>query len=104
MKKMTKEEYSQALQSLQDWKIVSDREAICKNFRFSTFAEAFGWMAQIALVAEKMDHHPEWLNVYNQVTVTLSTHDAKGITQKDILLAKAMDKAGMVLNVNGSSP
>lgn len=66
---------------------------ITKVFRFGDFAEAFGFMTHIAIIAEKMDHHPEWFNVYNRVDVTLTTHDAGGVTDKDIRLAEAMEKA-----------
>lgn len=66
---------------------------IKKVFRFEDFAEAFGFMTRIAIIADKMDHHPEWFNVYNRVDVTLTTHDAGGVTDKDIALAEAMEKA-----------
>ena len=68
--------------------------AIAKTFKFKDFAEAFGWMSRMALVAEKMDHHPEWKNVYNTVEVRLTTHDAGGLTTLDAQLAEAMDAAG----------
>ena len=66
---------------------------ITKVFRFDDFAAAFGFMTQIAIIADKMDHHPEWYNVYNRVDVTLTTHEAGGVTQKDVDLARAMQKA-----------
>ena len=66
---------------------------ITKVFRFGDFAEAFGFMTRIAIIADKMDHHPEWFNVYNRVDVTLTTHDAGGVTGKDVILAEAMEKA-----------
>lgn len=66
---------------------------ITKVFKFENFAQAFGWMTQIAIIADKADHHPEWYNVYNRVDVTLTTHDAGGVTEKDVHLAKAMEKA-----------
>lgn len=72
------------------WEMVEDRDAITRRFKFADFAEAFGWMTRIALVAEKMDHHPEWFNVYNRVHVTLTTHDADGLSQRDIALARKM--------------
>ena len=75
------------------WQDVEGRDAIAKTFEFANFRQAFGWMAQVALVAEKMDHHPEWSNVYKTVNVTLSTHDAGGLTELDLKLARAMDKA-----------
>jgi 4a-hydroxytetrahydrobiopterin dehydratase len=80
-----------ALAALTGWSPVDGRDAIAKRFLFKDFNEAFGWMARVALVAEKMDHHPEWSNVYRTVDVTLSTHDAGGLTQLDVTLAKAMD-------------
>ena len=81
----------QALAELKEWREVQERDAIARKFIFRDFNEAFGFMTRAALVAEKMDHHPEWSNVYKTVDVVLSTHDAGGVTQKDIALAKAMD-------------
>ncbi|VDM58066.1 unnamed protein product [Angiostrongylus costaricensis] len=75
----------------QGWKTVEGRDAIRKEFQFKDFNEAFGFMTQVALKAEKMDHHPEWFNVYNKVDITLSTHDCNGLSQKDITLAKFID-------------
>src|SRR5438128_2500748 len=72
------------------------RDAIVRTFRFSDFTAAFGWMTRMALMAEKLDHHPEWLNVYNRVEVTLTTHDADGVTELDVRLAKMMDSAARV--------
>ena len=66
---------------------------ITKVFRFEDFAQAFGFMTRIAIIADKMDHHPEWFNVYNRVDVTLTTHDAGGVTDKDLTLAQAMERA-----------
>ena len=80
-----------ALGSLKDWKKVRGRDAITKGFRFSDFNEAFGFMSRVALRAERMDHHPAWFNVYNQVLVTLSTHDAGGLTERDVALARFID-------------
>jgi len=81
-----------ALQGLPGWSLVDGREAITKRFSFADFSAAFGFMARAALVAERMDHHPEWCNVYNRVDVTLATHDAGGLTALDLELARAMDK------------
>jgi 4a-hydroxytetrahydrobiopterin dehydratase len=81
-----------ALSKLKGWADVSGRDAIAKKFTFKDFNEAFGFMTRAALVAEKMDHHPEWFNVYKTVDVTLATHDAGGVTERDIELAEAMDK------------
>ena len=81
-----------ALGKLTGWTELQGRDAITRKFVFKDFNEAFGFMARAALVAEKMDHHPEWFNVYKTVEVTLSTHDAGGVTDLDIKLAQAMDK------------
>ena len=81
-----------ALAKLNGWSDVSGRDAITKKFIFKNFNEAFGFMSRVALVAEKMDHPPEWSNVYKTVDVTLSTHDAGGLTELDVKLAEAMDK------------
>ena len=81
-----------ALTRLKGWSEVKDRDAISKKFVFADFNQAFGVMTRAALVAEKLDHHPEWFNVYKNVEVTLSTHDAGGVTDLDIRLAEAMDK------------
>jgi 4a-hydroxytetrahydrobiopterin dehydratase len=80
-----------ALGSVAGWTEVQGRDAITRKFAFKDFNEAFGFMTRVALVAEKMDHHPEWFNVYKTVEVTLSTHDAGGLTEKDVALAKVMD-------------
>jgi 4a-hydroxytetrahydrobiopterin dehydratase len=82
---------AEALDSLKGWTLVDGRDAIHKRFVFKDFNAAFGWMARVALVAEKLDHHPEWSNVYRTVDVTLSTHDAGGLTMLDMKLAAAMD-------------
>ena len=81
-----------ALAKLKGWSEVKGRDAITKKFVFADFNEAFGFMSRAALIAEKLDHHPEWFNVYKNVEVTLSTHDAGGLTELDIKLAQAMDK------------
>ena len=81
-----------ALKQLAGWSEVAGRDAITRKFVFKDFNEAFGFMARAALVAEKMDHHPEWFNVYKTVEVTLSTHDAGGVTELDVKLAEAMDR------------
>ena len=73
------------------WTLVEGRDAITKTFEFKSFVEAFGWMTRAALAAEKLGHHPEWTNVYKTVTVTLTTHDAGGISELDVKLAQRMD-------------
>ncbi len=75
-----------------DWSYDPVRDAISKTFKFPDFPEAFGFMTQVAFAAEKSNHHPEWSNVYNTVDVTLTTHDAEGLTELDVNLAKVMDK------------
>ena len=80
-----------ALEALAGWSEVAGRDAIAKSFKFKDFNQAFGFMSRVALLAEKQDHHPEWFNVYNRVEITLSTHDAGGLSQRDITLAKAID-------------
>jgi 4a-hydroxytetrahydrobiopterin dehydratase len=84
---------SKALAELKGWTHDAKRDAITKTFTFKNFVEAFGFMAQSALVAERMDHHPEWSNVYKTVSVLLTTHDAGGLTERDVNLARAMDEA-----------
>jgi 4a-hydroxytetrahydrobiopterin dehydratase len=91
MKKLTAKPRATALKKLKGWKEVKGRDAITKKFQFADFSEAFGFMTRVALLAEKMDHHPEWFNVYNKIEVTLSTHDAGGVTQNDIDMAEAMN-------------
>jgi 4a-hydroxytetrahydrobiopterin dehydratase len=77
---------------LPGWRMADGRDAIQRTFKFKDFSEAFGFMARAALVAEKLDHHPEWANVWNRVEVTLATHSAGGLTELDLRLAEAMDK------------
>lgn len=90
--KLTAEQRRAALITLSGWSEVAGRDAITKKFTFNDFNQAFGFMTRVALIAEKMDHHPEWSNVYKTVEVTLSTHDAGGVTDLDINLAEAMEK------------
>jgi len=82
-----------ALAELPGWSAAEGRDAIVKTFKFADFNAAFGWMTRVALAAEKLDHHPEWFNVYSRVEVLLATHDAGGVTELDVTLAKIMDAA-----------
>lgn len=91
MKKLSLKERSHSLKKLTGWKMVKGRNAISKTYKFKDFSQAFHWMTAIAFYAEKKNHHPEWLNVYNKIDVILSTHDAKGVSNLDIDLAKKMD-------------
>ena len=84
---------AQELVGLDHWTAVAGRDAITRSFRFKDFGQAFSFMTRVALAAERMDHHPEWSNVWNRVEITLTTHDAGGVTQKDILLARAINGA-----------
>jgi 4a-hydroxytetrahydrobiopterin dehydratase len=86
-----------ALARLDGWHAAQGRDAIIKEYRFRDFNAAFGFMSRVALHAEKADHHPEWTNIYNRVTVTLSTHDSGGVTDKDVALAHFMDEAAAKL-------
>lgn len=88
---MNKETRADALIGLEGWSDTEDRDAIQKTFTFKSFNQAFSFMTRVAMEAEKANHHPEWFNVYNRVDVTLRTHDAGGITEKDIKLAQFME-------------
>lgn len=90
-KRLGLEARNEALATLAGWRPVEGREAIAKRFVFRDFSEAFGFMTRVALLAETMNHHPEWSNVYKTVDVTLTTHDAGGLTELDVRLARAMD-------------
>jgi len=89
--KLTEEERIGLEAALPDWRMEDGRDAIAREFRFRDFSEAFGFMVRVALLAEKQDHHPEWFNVWNRVEITLSTHDAGGLSKRDIRLAQAID-------------
>ena len=91
MAKLAIEDLRNALKRLPGWELAQKREAIQRRYVFVDFDAAFAFMTRTALLASRMDHHPEWSNVYNKVDVTLATHDAGGVTQKDIDLAMAMD-------------
>ena len=83
---------SEALAELANWREAADRDAITRRFEFKNFQEAFGFMTRVALIAEAMDHHPDWSNVYNSVEVLLTTHDVGGLSSRDIKLARAIDE------------
>jgi 4a-hydroxytetrahydrobiopterin dehydratase len=89
---LTADAVAKSLTALDGWTYDAGSKAIHRDFKFKTFSEAFAFMTRVALLAEKADHHPEWSNVYNQVSITLSTHSAGGVTDKDIALATAILK------------
>ena len=91
VEQLSEEERKTWLSALPEWSLCRDGNAIERTFEFGDFSAAFAFMTRVALIAEKRDHHPEWFNVYNTVEVTLTTHDAGGVTQKDIDLASKMD-------------
>lgn len=91
--KLSGEQLHTALKNLNGWQYVEKEEVLVKDYAFDNFAHAFSFMTQIALYAEKMNHHPEWTNVYNTVHVKLSTHNLKGVSEKDVALALYMDEA-----------
>lgn len=88
---LSEAERAEALDGLPDWDYDEARDAITRRILFADFAEAFGFMARVALVAEKMDHHPEWSNVWNKVEILLTTHDCSGLSERDVALAQAID-------------
>ena len=89
---LSDEARAQALESLENWQAVEGRDAIRRDFVFKDFNQAFGFMARVALKAERLDHHPEWSNVYNRVSITLTSHDAGGLTERDVKLARFIDQ------------
>jgi 4a-hydroxytetrahydrobiopterin dehydratase len=91
VEKLSAAERAGLAEALPAWKLVEGRDAITRSFRFKDFSEAWGFMARVALIAEAQDHHPEWFNVWNRVEITLSTHDAGGLSARDVRLAKAID-------------
>jgi 4a-hydroxytetrahydrobiopterin dehydratase len=92
VEKLNARDRAAAMKRLAGWRKAKGRDAIAKTFVFADFTEAFGFMTQAALVAEKMNHHPEWSNVYKKVEVVLTTHEAEGLTSLDIKLAEAMNR------------
>jgi 4a-hydroxytetrahydrobiopterin dehydratase len=93
VEKLSAEERAAGLEALPDWSEVNGRDAITRSFKFADFNEAWGFMNRVALMAERMDHHPEWFNVYSTVEVTLSTHDCGGLSRRDLELARFIDSA-----------
>lgn len=91
VEKLHKEARAAAVKALSEWRYDADKAALIRDFSFADFSQAFGFMARVALAAEKADHHPDWSNSYNTVSIALSTHDAGGVSQKDIDLARAID-------------
>lgn len=92
-KKLQPEQCKESLARLAHWRHDAARGAIAREFVFADFAQAFSFMTQVALAAEKLDHHPEWANVYNRVNIVLTTHDAGGLTERDFALARSADEA-----------
>ena len=90
--KLTGAARTKALAALKGWEKVRGRDALSRNYRFSDFNEAFGFMTRVAIKADQMDHHPEWSNIYNNVSITLTTHDAGGVSARDVALAKFIDR------------
>ncbi|MEM7666853.1 MAG: 4a-hydroxytetrahydrobiopterin dehydratase [Pseudomonadota bacterium] len=89
---LTETERDQMLADRPDWELARDGKAITRTFQFENFSEAWGFMSRVALIADGQDHHPEWFNVYAKVEITLTTHDAGGLSQRDAVMAKAIDK------------
>ena len=92
VEQLTDEERDTWMRALPDWSLTRDGKAMERTFDFADFAEAFAFMTRIAIIAEKRDHHPEWFNVYNKVEITLTTHDAGGLSLRDVNMAKKIDK------------
>ncbi|CAG8497351.1 13466_t:CDS:2 [Ambispora gerdemannii] len=101
VKTLTSEERTSLLDPLlqNSWALIENRDAIKKTFMFKNFNEAFGFMTRIALKAEKVDHHPEWFNVYNRVEITLATHECQGLSKRDVDLAKFIDDIYVVKKI-----
>ncbi len=91
IEQLTEEERADALDALGEWDYDDARDALTRQFVFADFVEAFGFMTRVAILAEKADHHPEWSNVYNRVDVLLTTHDAGGLSERDVALARAIE-------------
>lgn len=89
---LSDDERARLLSDHPEWKSARDGKAVTRTFQFENFSEAWGFMSRVALIAESHDHHPEWFNVYAKVEVTLTTHDANGLSQRDVNMVKAMDR------------
>ena len=98
VERLSHEARNAALARLPNWTLVEGRDAIARQFTFANFNAAFGFMTRVALVAEKMNHHPEWTNVWNRVDIVLTSHDVGGLTERDIRLAEAIDKIASQLS------
>ncbi|MXP27516.1 4a-hydroxytetrahydrobiopterin dehydratase [Porphyrobacter algicida] len=92
VEQLTKDERKSWLDALSEWRLCRDDSAIERTFEFANFSEAFAFMTRVAMLAERKDHHPEWFNVYNKVEITLTTHDAGGLSLRDVKLARKIDK------------
>ena len=92
MQRLDAAQLAAALAELPAWRHDADRSAIARSFKFADFAQAFAFMTELAIAAEKRDHHPDWSNVYNRVEITLTTHDANGLSQRDVNMAWAIDR------------
>ena len=90
--RLTSEERDSWLDSLPEWSLARDGDAIARTLTFKDFSEAFAFMTRVAILAEQSDHHPEWFNVYNRVEITLTTHDANGLSQRDVTMASRIDQ------------
>lgn len=95
--KLTSEERARQMTELQGWLPVTGRDAIHRQFKFADFNEAFGFMTRVAIKAQEMNHHPEWFNVYQTVDITLSTHEAQGVTERDLVLARFIDEVARTM-------
>ena len=93
VEKLSGEERATFFRDHPEWSEAQGKDGATRTFRFGDFAEAFGWMTRVAIHADKSDHHPEWFNVYDRVEVTLTTHDAGGLSKRDVAMAKVMDEA-----------
>lgn len=91
IQKLTSDERAEQVAQLNGWQAVPERDAIQRKLQFADFNEAFGFMTRVAIKAQQMDHHPEWFNVYNKVEITLTTHEANGVSARDIELASFID-------------